>query len=178
MSAEVTTVFKSKKYFPKIALILEGVALYFWGKLIIDTNGRLDNSLAVMERKYLFTGISLLIFLAIIISVWFLFRQDSLILSENMLINQNAQNGVTHMNWQDIDMIKTSYFHRKLLIFINADLEIKYLSNIRNRKKLHILEKNTQRYKTPYVIDLNRFTGDKYDMGSTIKNYFRKHKKW
>jgi len=91
------------------------------------------------------------------------------------LINQNAKNGITHIDWHDIDEIRTVDYHNKLLLFINTDFDVKYFSDITSRRKLKILEKNTEKYQTPFVIELDRFLVDNYDIAMTIKEYHRQY---
>ena len=92
-----------------------------------------------------------------------------------MLINQNARNGVTHIDWADITDIKTSDYHEKLLIFIPTDYDVKYFTDIHSNRKFRRLEKYSTRYHTPYVIELDRFVADNYDIFSSIKNFYRKY---
>ncbi len=168
-----TAIFRVKKFKSKIALIIEGVGLYFWGKLLIDTNGKINTNLEIIEQKYLFLGITLLLMISIMITLYNLFTAGDLILTNMSIINQNAKNGITHIDWRDINNIKTTDYNSKLLLYINTDFDVKYFSDISSRRKLNVLRKNTEKYQTPFVIELDRFLADNYDIAMTIKNFYR-----
>ena len=128
-----------------------------------------------MEQKYLFLGITSVLLIAIIITLFKLFTAENLILTEMTLINQNAKNGITHIDWRDITEIKMTDYNNKLLLFINTDSDVKYFADITSRKKLKILGNNTEKYHTPFVIELDRFLVDNYDIAMTIKEYHRQY---
>ena len=169
-------IFKAKKSIPRIALIIEGALLYLWGKHIITTDGKINPELDLMTQKYLFAGITILLLLSILITLVILLKKSDLVLTKISLINQNAQNDVTHIDWHDITEIKTAEYGKILLFFIDTEYDLKYFADISSRRKLSLLGKNTEKYGTPFAINLNRFVADNHEITTNIKEYFRKYK--